>query len=116
MKKILLSLFLTTSVFADSNTVIKDNLSLWVSQKSVDMIIYYEVGGRSYYGSVFFKDGIRYAGYYETAGQLVQVYATLQESITGEITTRPSAIQRSGTTVNSNNQQLNIPGTPSDTI
>ena len=74
------------------------------------------VGGRPYYGSVFFKDGIRYAGYYETAGQLVQVYATLQESITGEITTRPSAIQRSGTTVNSNNQQLNIPGTPSDTI
>lgn len=55
MKKILLSLLLSTSVFADSNTVIKDNLSLWVSQKSVDMIIYYEVGGRSYYNKNFLK-------------------------------------------------------------
>ena len=74
------------------------------------------VGGRPYYGAVFYKNGVRYAGFYETTGQLVQVYDTLQESITGEVTTRPSAIQRSGTNVNSNNQQLNIPGTPTDTI
>ena len=39
------------------------------------------VDGRAYYGSVFFKDGVRYAGIYETPGQLIQVYDTLQESI-----------------------------------
>ena len=71
---------------------------------------YYQ--GRPYYGAVFFKDGLAYAGYYETAGQLIRVYATLQESIDGEVTTAPSAIQRQGTDVNSNNPRLNIPGTP----
>jgi hypothetical protein len=68
--------------------------------------------GRAYYGAVFYKDGIRYAGYYETAGQLVQIYDTLQESITAIVTTPASAIQRSGTETNSNNPQLNIPRTP----
>ncbi|MHA2404690.1 MAG: hypothetical protein ACXADH_16945, partial [Candidatus Kariarchaeaceae archaeon] len=70
------------------------------------------VEGRAYYGSVFFKDGVRYAGIYETPGQLIQVYDTLQESIDAEVTTPPSAIQRSGTDVRSNNPRLNIPGTP----
>ena len=70
------------------------------------------VDGRAYYGSVFFKDGVRYAGIYETPGQLIQVYDTLQESIDAEVTTPPSAIQRSGTDVRSNNPRLNIPGTP----
>ena len=70
------------------------------------------IEGRPYYGEVFFKDGVPFAGRYETAGRLIQVYATLQESIDGEVTTRPSAIQRSGTDVNSNNPRLNIPGTP----
>jgi len=70
------------------------------------------VEGRPYYGEVFFKDGTPFAGRYETAGRLIQVYATLQESIDAEVTTRPSAIQRSGTDVNSNNPRLNIPGTP----
>jgi hypothetical protein len=70
------------------------------------------VDGRAYYGSVFFKDNVRYAGIYETPGQLIQVYDTLQESIDAEITTPPSAIQRSGTDVRSNNPRLNIPGTP----
>jgi len=70
------------------------------------------VNGRAYYGAVFVKDGITYAGYYETAGDLVQVYATLQESIDAQVTTPASAIQRSGTEVNSNNPQLNIPNTP----
>jgi hypothetical protein len=70
------------------------------------------VEGRAYYGEVFFKDGTPFAGRYETAGRLIQVYATLQESIDAEVTTRPSAIQRSGTDVNSNNPRLNIPGTP----
>ena len=70
------------------------------------------VEGRAYYGEVFFKDGVPFAGRYETAGRLIQVYATLQESIDAEVTTRPSAIQRSGTDVNSNNPRLDIPGTP----
>ena len=71
---------------------------------------YYE--GRPYYGAVFYKDGIKYAGYYETAGDLVQIYDTLQESIDAEVTTPPSAIQRQGTDTNSNNPRLNLPGTP----
>ena len=70
------------------------------------------INGRAYYGSVFFKDGVRYAGIYETPGQLIQVYDTLQESIDAEVTTPPSAIQRSGTDVRSNDPRLNIPGTP----
>ena len=72
------------------------------------------VEGRAYYGEVFFKDGTPFAGRYETAGKLIQVYATLQESIDSEVTTRPSAIQRSGTDINSNNPRLNIPGTPNN--
>ena len=40
--------------------------------------------GRPYYGQVFYKDNIRYAGYYETPGELVQIYDTLQQSIEGE--------------------------------
>ena len=74
---------------------------------------YYD--GRPYYGAVFYKDGIRYAGYYETTGQLVQIYDTLQESITAEVTTLPSAIRRQGTDISSNDPRLNIPGTP-DTL
>jgi len=68
--------------------------------------------GKPYYGSVFYKDGIRYAGIYETLGTLVPVYDTLQESIDGEIVTRPSAILRQGTDISSNDPRLNIPGTP----
>jgi hypothetical protein len=70
------------------------------------------VDGRAYYGAVFYKEGIRYAGYFETAGQLIQVYDTLQESIDAQVTTPPSAIQRQGTDTNSNNPRLNLPGTP----
>jgi len=70
------------------------------------------IEGRAYYGEVFFKDGTPFAGRYETAGKLIQVYATLQESVDAEVTTTPSAIQRSGTDINSNNPRLNIPGTP----
>ena len=71
---------------------------------------YYD--GRPYYGSVFYRDGIRYAGQYQTAGDLIQVYDTLQESIDARITTPPSAILRQGTDTNSNNPRLNIPDTP----
>ena len=72
--------------------------------------------GKPYYGSVFYKDGIRYAGYYETPGKLVQIYDTLQESIDATVTTPPSAIQRQGTDINSNDPRLNIPGTPNNLI
>ena len=74
------------------------------------------VDGRAYYGAVFYKNNIRYAGFYETAGDLVQVYDTLQESIDGEVTTPPSAIQRQGTDVTSNDPRLDIPNTPDDLI
>ncbi len=68
--------------------------------------------GKPYYGAIFYENGISYAGYYDTPGQKVQIYATLQESIDATVTTPPSAIQRQGTDVNSNNPRLNIPGTP----
>ena len=71
---------------------------------------YYD--GKPYYGSIFYKNGIKYAGWYETAGQLVQIYATLQESIDAEVTTPSSAIQRQGSDIRSNDPRLNIPGTP----
>jgi phosphatidylethanolamine-binding protein (PEBP) family uncharacterized protein len=72
------------------------------------------VNGRPYYGAIFYEDGIAYAGFYRTPGPLVRVYATLQESIDAQVTTPPSAIQRQGTDISSNNPRLNIPGTPQD--
>jgi hypothetical protein len=76
------------------------------------------VDGRAYYGTVFYKDGVRYAGFYETPGDLVQVYNTLQESIDAKSITPPTAIQRSGTDteLSSNNPKLNIPNTPENLI
>ena len=73
------------------------------------------VDGRAYYGAVYYDEGVRYAGYYRTAGTQVRVYDTLQESITARVTTPPSAIQRSGTDIRSNDPRLNIPGTPQST-
>lgn len=73
------------------------------------------VGGRAYYGAVYYDAGIPYAGYYKTAGTQIRVYTTLQESITAQITTPPSAIQRSGTDIRNNDPRLNIPGTIQDT-
>ena len=74
------------------------------------------VNGKPYYGSVFSKDGQLFAGVYETTGDLIPVYATLQESIDQRVTTRPSAILRQGTDSGSNNPRLNIPGTPENLI
>ena len=68
--------------------------------------------GRAYYGAVFYKNGVKYAGYYETAGTLIQVYDSKQESIDAEVTTPPSAILRQGTDVTAADPRLNIPGTP----
>ena len=72
--------------------------------------------GKPYYGAVFYKNGIRYAGYYQTTGKLIQIYDTLQESIDARVTTPASAIQRQGTDINSNDPRLNIPGTPNNLI
>lgn len=73
------------------------------------------VDGRAYYGAIYYDAGVPYAGYYKTAGTQTRVYATLQESITAQVTTAPSAIQRSGTDIRSNDPRLNIPGTIQDT-
>ena len=74
------------------------------------------VNGRPYYGSTFSQDGILYSGVYETTGDLVQVYATLQESVDNQVTTRASAILRQGSDVTSNDPRLNIPNTPDNLI
>ena len=73
------------------------------------------VDGRAYYGAVFYENGVRYAGYYKTIGTPIRIYDTLQESITAQVTTPASAIERSGTDVTSNDPRLNIPGTPNTT-
>ena len=74
------------------------------------------VNGRPYYGSTFSQEGILYAGVYETTGDLIQVYATLQESVDNQVTTRASAILRQGSDVTSNDPRLNIPNTPDNLI
>ena len=74
------------------------------------------VNGKPYYGSVFSRDGQLFAGVYETIGELIPVYATLQESIDNRITTRPAAILRQGTDVSSNDPRLRIPGTPDNLV
>ena len=38
------------------------------------------VGGKAYYGNVYFENGVKYAG---TGGSLVRVYDTIQDSVTG---------------------------------
>ena len=68
--------------------------------------------GKPYYGAIYYDNGIKYAGWYETAGQPIQLYDTLQESIDATIVTPPSAIQRQGSDITSNDPRLNIPGTP----
>ena len=68
--------------------------------------------GRPYYGSVYYKDGIKYAGYYETPGDPVQIYDTLEESIAGEVKKDSSGNIRVGTNTFDDQTGLNIPGTP----
>ena len=74
------------------------------------------VNGKPYYGSTFSRDGILYAGIYETTGDLIQVYATLQESVDNQVTTRASAILRQGSDVTNNDPRLNIPNTPDNLV
>ena len=89
---------------------LRDKLLQVTDLVGINQTGYYD--GRAYYGAVFYKDGIKYAGYYETTGQLIQVYDTLQESIDAQVTTPPSAILRQGTDIGSDNPRLDIPGTP----
>jgi len=72
--------------------------------------------GKPYYGAVFYENGVKYSGWYRTAGELVQVYDTMQESIDAMVTTPPSAILRQGSDTSSNDPRLNIPGTPENLI
>ena len=68
--------------------------------------------GKPYYGAVFHDNGVKYSGWYKTAGEMVQVYDTMQESIDATVVTPPSAILRQGSDTSSNDPRLNIPGTP----
>ena len=70
------------------------------------------VDGRAYYGAIFYDNDLKYAGLYETVGQKIRVYDTMQDSIDAMDRSDPSAIQRSGTDVSSNDPRLNIPNTP----
>jgi hypothetical protein len=74
------------------------------------------VNGRAYYGAVYYDNGTRYAGFYETIGEPIRVYDTLRESIIAQVTTPPSAILRQGTDIRSNDPLLNIPGTVQSTL
>jgi hypothetical protein len=74
------------------------------------------VNGRAYYGAVYYDKGIRYAGFYETVGEPIQIYDTLRESILAQVITPPSAILRQGTDIRSNDPLLNIPGTVQSTL
>ena len=70
------------------------------------------IDGRAYYGKVYSKNGLLFAGAYETPGDPVRVYSSLQDSITRVDSTQPSAIIRQGSDIRSNDPRLNIPGTP----
>ena len=74
------------------------------------------VNGRSYFGAVYYEDGLKFAGLFATVGEPVRVYDTLQESIDAQVTTPPSAIQRQGTDITANDPRLNIPDTPDEIV
>jgi hypothetical protein len=74
------------------------------------------IQGRAYFGSVYYENGIKFAGIYETIGEPIRVYDTLKESISQQASSIPSAIPRSGTDIGSNNPRINIPRTPNDLI
>ena len=97
-------------------TIVPDDQIIQVTDLAgIKQTGYYE--GKAYYGAVYYnEEGIRYAGWYETAGEQIRIYATMQESIDAMETTPPSAILRQGSDVTSNDPRLNIPGTPENLI
>ena len=96
-------------VLVDPDKLIQDTDLAGIKQTG-----YYE--GRAYYGAIYYENGIKYAGYYESPGEPVQIYDTMQESIDAMVTTPPSAILRQGTDIDSDDPRLNIPGTPENLI
>ena len=60
---------------------------------------------------VFYKDGVRFAGYYETPGDLVQDMILCGKSME-LLLQNHRQFERQGTNIQSNDPRLNIPGTP----
>jgi len=109
------------AVFAPQFEIIRDPLDIAPDKllQVTDLVGLKQTGyvdGRAYYGTVFFDNDIKYAGMYETIGQKIRVYDTLQDSIDAMDRSEPSAIQRSGTDISSNDPRLNIPNTPDNLI
>ena len=109
------------AVFAPQFEVVRDPLDVAPDKllQVTDLVGLKQTGyvnGRAYYGAIFFDNDIKYAGMYETIGQKIRVYDTLQDSIDAMDRSDPSAIQRSGTDVSSNDPRLDIPNTPDNLI
>jgi hypothetical protein len=69
-------------------TTIRDPLTLEVPPEQIvqvnDLVGLTKEGyvdGKPYYGFVYYENGVKYAGPYETPGPVIRVYDTLQESI-----------------------------------
>ena len=110
--------------FLPSLKVVRDPVPEYVDDPSklltvTDLVGIKKTGyynGRAYYGSVYYDDGVKYAGYYKTPGKPVRIYDTLQESITGEEVSNTSPVIRLGTDIQSNDQDLRLPGTPDNLV
>ena len=110
--------------FVPSLKVVRDPVLEYVDDPSKLLTVTDLVGikrtgyynGRAYYGSVYYDDGVKYAGYYKTPGKPVRIYDTLQESITGEEVSNTSPVIRLGTDIQSNDQNLRLPGTPDNLV
>ena len=109
------------AVFAPQFEVVRDPLDVAPDKllQVTDLVGLKQTGyvdGRAYYGAIFYDNDLKYAGLYETVGQKIRVYDTLQDSIDAMDRSEPSAIQRSGTDISSNDPRLNIPNTPDNLI
>ena len=109
------------AVFAPQFEIVRDPLDVAPDKllQVTDLVGLKQTGyvdGRAYYGAIFYENDLKYAGLYETVGQKIRVYDTLQDSIDAMDRSEPSAIQRSGTDVSSNDPRLNIPNTPDNLI
>ena len=109
------------AVFAPQFDIVRDPLDVAPDKllQVTDLVGLKQTGyvdGRAYYGTIFFENDLKYAGLYETIGQKIRVYDTLQDSIDAMDRSEPSAIQRSGTDVSSNDPRLDIPNTPDNLI
>ena len=69
-------------------TVIRDPITLQIPDQKIiqvtDLVGLTKsgyVGGKPYYGNIYYDNGIKYAGTYQISGYKIRVYDTLQESI-----------------------------------